>query len=160
MPRRDVTKNFIRERQFPPSRCDRRSFRMVKRSKGQDRHLLSQGPMASWAMRGRNKSPIDPQATMNRKRFKPSLASICAVSVDLRLTPGGKEATRKAFTEADLKRALEHGDKKSAGRLASWHRPAKISQLRADASAALPAGQPARPQPLRSLHGRLTLLVM
>jgi hypothetical protein len=107
-----------------------------------------------------NKSPIDPQATMNRKRFKPSLASICAVSVDLRLTPGGKEATRKAFTEADLKRALEHGDKKSAGRLASWHRPAKISQLRADASAALPAGQPARPQPLRSLHGLQMLPTM
>jgi len=33
MLRRDVTRNFIRERQFPPSRCDRRSFRTIKRGK-------------------------------------------------------------------------------------------------------------------------------
>jgi len=66
---------------------------------------------------------------MSRKRFKPSLASICAVSaagLDLRLTPGGKEATRKAFTEADLKRVLERGDKKAAGHLATWLRGRSI----------------------------------
>lgn len=33
MPRRDVTKNFIRERQFSPSRCAKGSFRTIKRGK-------------------------------------------------------------------------------------------------------------------------------
>lgn len=33
MPRRDVTKHFVRNRQFAPKLCAKGSFRMIKRGK-------------------------------------------------------------------------------------------------------------------------------
>jgi hypothetical protein len=40
MPRRDVTANWVRERQFDPKKCARNSFRTIERGKGKRRRKI------------------------------------------------------------------------------------------------------------------------
>jgi hypothetical protein len=70
---------------------------------------------------------------MARKPYKPSLAAICAVSgvgLTVRLAPGGgKETTRRSFSERDLKTVLPTAaDRKEAPKLIDRLRGRKIIQ--------------------------------
>lgn len=70
---------------------------------------------------------------MPRKPFKPSLTTLCALSavgLDVRLTPGGKEVGRRAFTAADLKRvAFSAADRRAAPQSLEWLRRGFASKL-------------------------------
>ena len=65
------------------------------------------------------------------KAFKPPLYAICAVSaagLDVRLSPSGKEVTRKAFSVRDLRQAQPKGWKVATEPLIDWLRTRKIIQ--------------------------------